>query len=301
MRPFKTLVWITVSAFIFSCQNNSSEISPDELAREAPVAAKTDQGGEFQQADTSRDQQRPATGGQGTKAPPKPVQQDWDKKIVKTAVVNAEVKNYDDFYSSLRQKVSSVGGYIAGEDQSQTEYKIQNSVTIKVPVDQFDDALAALTAGTVSINEKKVNTQDVTGEMVDTRSRMQAKKQVKERYMELLKQAKNMEEILTMEREINGVQEQIESANGRINYLGYSSVFSTIHFTYFQVLNVEAKDKSEPGFGVKIKEAFGSGWNWISGFFVGIISIWPLFLLAFGVYAVYKRKYSKPKQMQEGL
>lgn len=225
------------------------------------------------------------------------IKPEWDKKIIKTASLNLEVKDYNNFYSSLREKVRAAGGYIAREEQSQSEYKIENSLTIKVPVDQFDNAVVQLTSSTEKINEKKITSQDVTTEVIDTKSRMEAKRQVRLRYMDLLKQAKNMEEILSVQSEINGIQEEIEAAAGRIEYLGHSSTFSTIHLTYYQILNSSAKDTSEPSFGTKLSSAFRIGWSWIGDLFVGLISIWPLFLLIFTCIIVYKRtKLQKPKQ-----
>jgi len=225
------------------------------------------------------------------------VKPDWDKKIIKTASLNLEVKDYNAFYSSLREKIRSLGGYIAQEEQSQSDYKIENSLTIKVPVDQFDNAVVELTTNTEKINEKKITSQDVTAEVIDTKSRMEAKKQVRLRYMDLLKQAKNMEEILSVQSEINGIQQEIESAAGRIEYLGHSSTFSTINLTYYQILNSSAKDTDKPSFGRELRSAFRTGWNWVGELVVGLVSIWPLFLLAFIAFIIYKRtKLQKPKQ-----
>jgi hypothetical protein len=225
------------------------------------------------------------------------IKPDWDKKIIKTASLNLEVKDYSTFYSSLREKVKAVGGYIAQEEQSQSDYKIENSLTIKVPVDQFDNAVVQLTSNTEKINAKKITSHDVTTEVIDTKSRMEAKKQVRLRYMDLLKQAKNMEEILSVQSEINGIQEEIESAAGRIEYLGHSSTFSTINLTYYQILNSSAKDTDNPSFGTKLSSAFKTGWSWIGDLFVGLVSIWPLFLLIFIAVIAYKKtKLQKPKQ-----
>lgn len=219
---------------------------------------------------------------------PKP---DWDKKIIKTAHLNFEVKDYKTYYTSFREKVRSLGGYVAQEEQSQSDYKIENTLIVKVPVDQFDNALALLTSGTEKINQRKVTSQDVTSEYIDTRSRIEAKKQVRLRYLGLLNQAKNMEEILNVQSEINGIQEEIESATGRMEYLGHSSAYSTINLTYYQVLNSSAKDEEErlPDFGDRIGNAFKTGWGWIVDLFVGLVSIWPLFLLGFVIYILFKR------------
>jgi hypothetical protein len=45
-----------------------------------------------------------------------------------------------------------------------------------------------------------------------------------------------MKEILQVQQEINSIQEQMESASGRINYLSHQSAYSTIHLQYFQYL-----------------------------------------------------------------
>lgn len=107
-----------------------------------------------------------------------------------------------------------------------------------------------------------------------------------------------MEEILSVQSEINGIQEEIESAAGRIEYLGHSSTFSTINLTYYQILNLSAKDTDSSSFGTKLSSAFRTGWSWIEYLFVGLVSIWPLFLLIFIAVIVYKKtKLPKPKQV----
>lgn len=222
---------------------------------------------------------------------------DWDKKIIKNASLNLEIKDFKVYNSSLREKVKSVGGYVAQEEQSETEYKIENTLTIKVPVDQFDNALSLLTTGSDKLNEKKITSQDVTTEFVDTRSRMESKKQVRFRYLDLLKQAKNMEEVLSVQSEINGIQEEIESAVGRIEYLGHSSSFSTINLTFYQVLNEGAKAVTEISFSTKVASAFKTGWSWIGELLITIVSIWPLLLLVFTIFVVYKR--TKPVKVKQ--
>lgn len=218
---------------------------------------------------------------------------DWDKKIIKTATLNVEVKEYAVFSASLREKVKAAGGYIAQEEQTQSDYKIENTIVIKVPVDQFDNASTLLVANVEKINEKKITSQDVTTDMLDTKSRMEAKKQVRLRYMDLLKQARNMEEILNVQSEINSIQEEIESASGRIEYLGHSAAYSTIYLTYYQVVNSSAKDNETPSFFKKISTAFKLGANWIVDLLIALVAVWPLFLVAGIIVVLYKKLRKK--------
>lgn len=225
---------------------------------------------------------------------------DWDKKIIKTATLDLEVKDYEKYYPTIREKVKAAGGYVAQEEQTQSEYKIENTMVIKVPVDQFDNTLLALASSAMKVNQRKVSSVDVTAEMIDTKARIEAKKQVRQRYMGLLNQAKNMEEILNVQSQVNGIQEEIEAATGRVDYLAHSADFSTINLTYFQVLNATAVEKGkekEPSFGDRVKSGFAAGWDIVSNFFIILVTIWPLLLASLLVYILYKRVVShKPKQ-----
>jgi len=298
MKVFKLTVLITVTILVCSCVNK--QMSADEKEIEN-ITAFNKIGKEKQEDQKFYSDSTGAPGNTGSdkKQQPSqvPIKQDWDKKIIKTANLNLEVKDYNVYYSSLREKVKNIGGYIAQEEQTQSDYKIENTISIKVPVDQFDNAVAQLTTNIEKLNEKKISSNDVTAEFVDTRSRMEAKKQVRQCYMDLLNQAKNMEEILSVQSEINGIQEQIESGLGRIEYLSHSSVFSTINITYFQVLNSSAKNDDKPSFGQKITNAFKTGWNFISDLFIGLVSVWPLYFLIFLAVIIYRRvKAQKPKE-----
>jgi hypothetical protein len=221
---------------------------------------------------------------------------DWDKKIIRNATLSVEVKDYAHYTAAMRDAVKRSGGYIAGEEQNQSDYKLENSVKIKVPVDQFDEAVQALAGGTDKVLVRKVTSQDVTGEVVDTRARLEAKKEVRARYMDLLKQARNMKEILEVQNEINDIQENMEAAAGRINYLTHSAAYSTIELNFFQVLNAQAKEvDAPPGFGTKILTALTSGLAWMGELLVVLLTLWPLWIAAFVAWKLFRRyRTTKP-------
>ncbi len=181
------------------------------------------------------------------------------------------------------------------KSRTQTDYKIENTASIKVPVDQFDELVTALTSGEHKLIERKIASEDVTGEFVDTKSRLEAKKQVRLKYLDLLKQAKNMEEILNVQNEINGIQEDIEAAAGRVEYLSHASAYSTVNITYFQILDSSKENANEISYRSKIWQSFKNGWDWIGEVVIGLISVWPLFLLGFLCWVVYK-KFINPKR-----
>lgn len=212
-------------------------------------------------------------------APASVANPDWDKKIIKTADLNVEVKSFRTFADRLRQNVKNSGGYIAQEQQTQSLSTIENTVTIKVPVDRFEDLVGEMTSDSDRLVEKKISSEDVTTQLVDTRSRLETKKEVRERYLELLRQAKSMKDILAVQDVINGVQEEMDAAAGRIAYLGHSAAFSTINLKFYQVLDASVKEDPTPTFWHKLRDSVTEGWNWMSSLVLGLTSIWPLFLL----------------------
>jgi hypothetical protein len=224
---------------------------------------------------------------------------DWDKKIIKNAVLSVETKNYKTFNDLVHEQVKQAGGYVAGEEQSKSEYRIENIVTIKVPVDQFDNLVRSITSTKEdNVVSQKMTSQDVTGEVVDTRSRTEAKRQVRLRYLDLLKQAKNMEEILKVQQEINGIQEEIEAGAGRVSYLTHAAAYSTIELTFYQVLSTQPVQPDKPNFGLRVLNALGNGLNWVGEMLVLMLTLWPLWLCAGGVWWLIKRYRAKPKTSQ---
>lgn len=214
---------------------------------------------------------------------------DWDKKLIKTADLSIELKDYAAFNNTTHNRLKAYGAYIAEEHQSQSDYKMANEIIIKVPVNQFDNLLNNLPGEGIKIVEKNIASQDVTAEVMDTKARLEAKKQVRLKYLDLLKQAKNMSEILEVQNEINQIQEQIESGTGRIYFLQHQSAYSTINLKYFQYLTPNGADEDHPDFFSRLSKAFKTGGSLILDLFLFLVSIWPLLIFACAGFIILKK------------
>ena len=219
---------------------------------------------------------------------------DWDKKIIKTANIKLQLDDYKKFNASVHSSVKQFGAYVAGEKQEQSDYKIENSLIIKVPVAQFDELVNSFSGDGIKVVEKNISSEDVTSQMMDTKARMQAKIAVRDKYLELLKQAKNMNEILQVQNEINYMQENIEAANSRVNYLQHASTYSTINLSYYQYINGSTGDEEIPDFFTKLTRAFSTGTSFIVNLVLFIISIWPLIIGGI-VFWLYLKKFRLKK------
>jgi hypothetical protein len=216
----------------------------------------------------------------------------WDRRIVKTADLTLKVEKFQLFTDRLHAAVKQSGGYIAQEQLSQNGGEIENRVTIKVPVDRFELLMGEMPGDSDKLEEKKISSEDVTMELVDTRSHLQTKKAVREQYRELLKQAHSMKDIIAIQNEIDDIQQEMDEAAGRVAYLDHSSAYSTINLRFYQVLNEALQEDETPGFAQRLRDAIRDGWSGLSSFLLALISVWP-FCLAAGLVAAWVRKRIK--------
>lgn len=271
----KLLPVLTLSFFIFSCNRSGESAAYDNISdktEQAPLQHKQEE-----QVPVPEEPQAHYTDSSPAKAAKTIVPVDWDKKIIKTASLQFEVKDFKTYAEEVYKTVKQYGGYIAAEDQNQFEEKQETTITIKVPVDQFEPMVNQLYSKDVKAIERKITTDDVGSQIVDTKSRLEAKRAIHAKYLQFFKDAKNMEEVLRVQADINSLQENMESAAGRINYLNHQAAMSTIVLTFYQPSGV-SEPQQTPSFLTRIAAAFTTGGNWLGTLLIGLVSIWPLLL-----------------------
>ena len=269
-----------------SSRNKPNEISFDQI-KDSPLPPQSDQRDDLQKKESRQEEDDTSRTTFQTTSAAGTI--DWDKKIIKTGSLTLEVKDFKKYSEVLSGAVKQYGGYIANEEQNQSEEKLESLLSIKVPVEKFDDLMNQLPDGAEKMIGKKISTDDVTGEMVDVKSRLQAKEQMRLKYLEFLKKSKNMDDVLKVQAEINDIQESIEAASGRMNYLKHQSAYSTINLIYFQPKPGYQPTNDHPGFFTRIIAAFKSGYDFLAEILIGIISIWPLILLVTIGVVMFKR------------
>jgi len=212
-------------------------------------------------------------------------------KIIKTGNLNIEVENYQTSIVTIRDIIKQSQGYISNEEESHSSYQMYNTLTIRVPKEKFDDLLSKIEKIALSVNSKNVNMQDVSEEYVDLTTRLKTKKEVELRYLDLLKQARSINEILSVENELRVIREEIEAKEGRVKFLDSQVGYSTLTLYVYQ----QYDNPYEPGFFHKISKALGTGWEGIKMFVIGIFYIWPFWVIL-GAFFIWLRWFLKKKK-----
>ncbi len=281
MKPITIFLFAFFAFFIFSCNHSDLRSKTENLSLAPPEADKSVKDVMINTNSNLTKEQEKTDSSKGISLQGSVPGQnpDWDKKIIKTATLRIEVKNFKGYNDIVHKAAKQYGGYVANEEQSQSDEKLETTISIKVPVEQFESLVSQLPSDSDKVMEKKITTEDVTGEVVDTKSRLQAKEQMRLRYLEFLKQSKDMEDVLKVQGEINTIQEEMESASARINFLSHQSAYSTINLTFYQPLAGYNLPQEHPNFFTRTSDAFKAGFNFITELFIGVISIWPFILI----------------------
>ncbi len=217
-----------------------------------------------------------------------------ERQIIKTARLQIEVKNYDEAKKQVDELITKYNAYTSSEDENNTETRKSNTIVIRVPKSDFDSLLNSLAGIAKEVESKSVNAKDVTEEFVDIKTRLKNKRKVEERYVEILQKAETIEDILRVEEHLRQVREEIEAKEGRLKFLKDQVALSTITLYMY-----EFHEPIYSGFGGKVIQALSGGWKGLLQFIVGILYLWPLWLIGIFVFMLIKKMLKKRKQKKQ--
>lgn len=254
--PTRTVLALLLTAqFLLACSGSSSS---DETATAEYQEAK------FTSMDSEEGQQ---PSGQAELP---------DKKIIRTANLRMEVADYQGSLIEIKALTETYEAEITAEEEQQYGQRLENRLTIRLAPERLDEMLEALAGLALAIDNRSVSSEDVTRQYVDLEARMAAKRDVLERYRALLKEAKNVQEVLAVERELRQIIEEIESTEAQLRYLKQQVGRSTINLSFYEKSRTGIAQRS---FGQHLADAFGNGWDLLKSMALGLISAWPVVLV----------------------
>jgi hypothetical protein len=159
-----------------------------------------------------------------------------NRMIVKNADVRLMVKDTDVAIDRATQIIADAGGYIISSRVWYQDYYGNNlkyaTVTVGIPVDQFERALLRLRDLAVRVVDETAAGDDVTEQYVDLQSQLTNLEATRARIQEFLQDAKTVDEALRINQELANIEAQIEQIKGKMNYLSDRSSYSTITINF---------------------------------------------------------------------
>lgn len=141
------------------------------------------------------------------------------KVIIHNAYVRVTVKNVDSLHNDLKRISESYGGYVLTLGDREA--------VIRVKAGSINPALAEI-ARTGKLKSKTVRGEDVTEEFMNLQVRLENAKKARQRYLELLEKASNVDEALKVEKELERLNLETDLLEGKLNKINHLVEYSTI-------------------------------------------------------------------------
>lgn len=214
------------------------------------------------------------------------------RKLIKNGTLEFESENIIETRKAIFQAIKKFKGYASSDNEYKNAYEISSTLIIRVPTENFDNLLNTITSDVSKFDRKEIKTKDVTAEFLDIEARLKTKKELENRYLEIIKKANTVVEILEVEKQIGDLRSDIEVIEGRLKFLNNQVSFSTLDVRIYETRPEHTE------FGKKFKDGFKNGWENLILFFVFLVNIWPFILIIIGTVLLIKVWRKKRKKIK---
>lgn len=227
--------------------------------------------------------------------------QTTDRKIIKTANMSAETKNFDKFLSMVENYLSQKGGYIQNkETNNNVDFGGRKCyLIIRIPSSELDGLMKKI-GENATVTYEIIIANDVTDSYNDSQRQIEVLETEQERLLELLKKAESLDDILEIEARLTKIRYELSSYEQQLEEYDNSVSYSAISLNVSEVER-ETVAKTD-SFLTRVSDGFMSSLASIGNGFItlaiGFLSIIPYLLLVavillvayFIVKAIIKRK-----------
>ncbi|HEY7215522.1 MAG TPA: DUF4349 domain-containing protein [Thermoanaerobaculia bacterium] len=155
------------------------------------------------------------------------------RKLIRTFNLELEVRNTEEAAGKIQALVTRLGGFVASANGQRRDEVFYYSLTVRVPVERVDEALAAIRALAERIDHEQQQVEDVTDQYIDLDARMRTLEATEAELRALLaesrQRARKVTEIMEVYRELVEIRSQIEQIRTQLNSYDKLAALSTIN------------------------------------------------------------------------
>ena len=215
------------------------------------------------------------------------------EKLIYRCNIALETETFNETVASFQQIISKYNGFVENENTaSRSSDYYGNSLsfytaTVRVPAANYKNFVNE--AGTVgNLKSKSQNVTNVSQEYSDLSVEMEVLEAQRDDYMEMLKEAKNLEDmdnVILISDKIASVNTQINQIKTRLNSIDNDVAYSYVDITINEVKQVV--EYTDDSFGTRFMKEVKQGWYdfgyGFQNFIIWIVAhIWGL-LIFFGI------------------
>lgn len=207
-------------------------------------------------------------------------------KIIYTARLTLETKDYDAARAALEQALADAGGWMENSSESSYDDSSRSlSMTLRVPAENYESFLTAAGQAASLVNRSE-SADDVTAQYTDVAGRIANLEGQRDRLRELQASAGTLSDLLDIEAQLSDVQYQLESWQSQLDWYDDQVASCTVTVS---LREVETYTPTGETFLERLGAAFAEGWqNFVAGLAsiaVVLAGLWPVVVIVAAVVA----------------
>ncbi len=140
------------------------------------------------------------------------------ERIQVSGSLSLEVQSLEEAVIGVQRLVTEYKGWVT-QSNLETAGRPYANITLLVPKSSFYELLERIKDIASVVKNENVNSNDVTAEYIDVAAKLDVMKETESRFLSLLSDTDNIEEIIQLEKELMRLRGEIDSLEGRVSYL----------------------------------------------------------------------------------
>ncbi len=158
-----------------------------------------------------------------------------DARIVRTGTIELQVKDVPTALATARDGIRAMGGYIGASNTYNEDDRPVASITYRVPVDRWEDALdllRGLNGQTTKVVAEQTQAVEVTGAVVDLEARIKNLQASEAALQDIAAKAVRVTDVLEVQNQLTQVRGEIESLTAQLKDLEDRADYATLSATF---------------------------------------------------------------------
>ena len=157
-----------------------------------------------------------------------------DRLVIRNANLSLVVKDPAESLNAIAALAESLSGFVVSSNIYQTSVDAQGNkimqanISIRVPTDKLQAALAQLKGMAVSVNSESTSGEDVTAQYTDLESHLRNLEAAEAQLQKIMDGATKTEDVLAVYNQLVYIRDQIEQVKGQMQYYRESAALSLI-------------------------------------------------------------------------
>ncbi|MFA7301268.1 MAG: DUF4349 domain-containing protein [Candidatus Shapirobacteria bacterium] len=222
-----------------------------------------------------------------------------NRLVITDTSLSLQVADVGQKIKEIQNKAEEMGGFLINSNLSKPTGAASGTISLRIPSEKLSNALDEFKKMAVKVVSESVNGTDVTDQYTDLEAQLEVLNKTKIKFESILDKAISVEDIMNVQQQLIGLQQQIDNVKGQQKYYEQSAKLSKITiYLSTDDLALPYAPTNEWRPAVVLKEAVRS--LVLTFRSIGNLLIWgivylPIIILIIGIILFWKKRQSSVK------